>query len=524
MSRTNLWAVTNQGKVFTLSTSGQQWDELIYCGMEFKRVSAVNWCAWGIGGDHQMYVYIFGLDVPIRVTEVAYENQRWNPKEGFCDRLLPSDRPAWSSEDGLEPRFREQIKLPTLSWQWEGDWKVEHNFDGQLCDPEGWIYAIDFPATYTNQKSWLSYVRRRKWTRLRRYISTNCWANVPSIHKDPVYEPFIDISIGGLDVPGGNEDALAVWAVTVFGRVMFRVGVCTACPEGDAWMAIPTPHGEEVNQLSVGATGLMWAVSWNGHALARLGVTRANIVGESWAEISPPSDTSKLSHVSVGVNAVWAITRDNKVWFRKGIRGSESGVSETWAVGSGWVEMVGEMSLLSVGPNDQVWALSSDERKLLYFRMAVTPQDLSGKTWKPIILPCQTRPENEDNFEKNATITSLKPGQVMSIGDVGRCPSLDDKNKSKATDDGDVRSELSIDNCFDTPSVFDEETSINIRYSLKMQQSDVGDYQSCPFVRSNTVEDLISCSTSSLDPGTPRLHRRHTQSLSSFHVCILHFI
>lgn len=36
--------------------------------------------------------------VPVRVVEEAYENQRWNPVDGFCDKLLPTDRHAFSSK------------------------------------------------------------------------------------------------------------------------------------------------------------------------------------------------------------------------------------------------------------------------------------------------------------------------------------------------------------------------------------------------------------------------------------------
>lgn len=43
---------------------------------------------------------------------------------------------------------------------------------------QGWTYAIDFPATYTRDKKWNSCVRRRRWTRYRRYKSRDTWAKV----------------------------------------------------------------------------------------------------------------------------------------------------------------------------------------------------------------------------------------------------------------------------------------------------------------------------------------------------------
>jgi tectonin beta-propeller repeat-containing protein 1 len=75
--------------------------------------------------------------------------------------------------------------------------------------------------------------------------------------------------------------------------------------------------------------------------------------GEFWLEVGAPEDL-KLAHVSVGTNAVWAVTRDQRVWFRKGVRGESAGVNEELARGSGWVEMVGSMAVVSVAANDQV--------------------------------------------------------------------------------------------------------------------------------------------------------------------------
>lgn len=60
-------------------------------------------------------------------------------------------------------------------------------------------------------------------------------------------------------------------------------------------------------------------------------------------------------HLSVGTSAVWAVTHDKQVWFRKGVKGEGAGVSEEMAAGCGWVEMVGRMSMVSVAANDQVF-------------------------------------------------------------------------------------------------------------------------------------------------------------------------
>lgn len=73
--------------------------------------------------------------------------------------------------------------------------------------------------------------------------------------------------------------------------------------------------------------------------------------------------------ISVGTDAVWAVTHDGGVWFRKGIKGEMSGVCEQLASGTGWVEMLSKMALVSVAPNDQVISnLNSHDRSTLCIR------------------------------------------------------------------------------------------------------------------------------------------------------------
>lgn len=132
-------------------------------------------------------------------------SQRWNPVDGFSDRLLPSDRWQWSDVTGLQHQALDSFHLPSDSWDWEGDWYVDENFEGEptekgvsvtyspilllllsynsllkprCCPSQGWSYAIDFPAFYTKDKKWNSCVRRRRWIRYRRYKAMDTWAKV----------------------------------------------------------------------------------------------------------------------------------------------------------------------------------------------------------------------------------------------------------------------------------------------------------------------------------------------------------
>lgn len=189
---------------------------------------------------------------------------------------------------------------------------------------------------------------------------------------------------------------------------MFRCGVSTKSPEGTKWNAISIPLGCEVSQLSVGPTGLVWCALLDGRALVRIGVTRDSFSGESWVEVRGPGENLRITQLSVGSCAVWAVTHDKQVWFRKGIKGEGSGVSEELAAGSGWIEMVGKMTLVSVSANDQVWAIGADDRAI-YHRSGVTVGDLTGKRWKALHAPLQVSRAssnaslNRDKFHRSTT-------------------------------------------------------------------------------------------------------------------------
>ena len=75
-----------------------------------------------------------------------------------------------------------------------------------------------------------------------------------------------------------------------------------------------------------------------------------------------------------------------KVFYRSGIRAVMAPHEKDYAMGLEWVEMTGLMSSVSVGPDDQVWAIGLDDH-LVYFRTGVTKDDPGGKMWKSIILP-----------------------------------------------------------------------------------------------------------------------------------------
>lgn len=302
--------------------------------------------------------------------------QRWNPVGGFCEKLLPSDRWPWSDVSGLQHRPLDGVALPSPHWEWESDWYVDENFGGEPTEKGGWTYAMDFPATYTRDKKWNSCVRRRRWIRYRRYKSRDTWAKIPS-KDDPkeLPDPFNDLSVGGWEVTDEPVGHLSLWAVSLQGKVWYREEVSHPNPEGSSWSLVDTP-GEAV-QISCGPHDLLWVTLWEGQALVREGVNRNNPKGSSWSVVEPPVSENGIMHVSVGVGVVWAITKDRKVWFRRGVNSHNP-------CGTSWIEMVGEMMMVNVGLNDQVWGIGYEDRAV-YFRQGVTPSELSGKTWKAIV-------------------------------------------------------------------------------------------------------------------------------------------
>lgn len=66
----------------------------------------------------------------------VYSCQRWNPVDGFSERLLPSDRWQWSDVTGLQHQPLDSFQLPSSSWEWESDWYVDENFEGEPTEKE----------------------------------------------------------------------------------------------------------------------------------------------------------------------------------------------------------------------------------------------------------------------------------------------------------------------------------------------------------------------------------------------------
>ncbi|KAK7134549.1 hypothetical protein R3I93_017845 [Phoxinus phoxinus] len=429
-----LWAVDVYGRVYSLSTAGQQWEYCRDAHLEFKRITAVQQCCWSIACDHNIYLNVHASDVPIRYQEETYENQRWNPVDGFSDRLLPSDRWQWSDVSGLKHQPLGDFQLPSDNWEWEADWYVDENFGGENTEKAGWTYAIDFPATYTKDKKWNSCVRRRRWLRYRRYKAQETWVKIPSEQTESLPDPFNDITCGGWEITEEPRGCLALWAVSLQGKVWFRCDINHHNPEGSFWEEVPVPG--EVVQISCGPGDLVWAVLWEGNLMVREGIGRDCLNGSSWVTVESPSPEAGAVHVAVGVNVVWAVTKDHKVWFRRGVNSHNP-------CGSGWIGMVGEMVMINVGLNDQVWGIGFEDRAV-YFRQGVTASELSGKAWKVVSVP-----RDSDRSHSSASASSLQSAGCFFGGEVRL------ESQASVLSDADPETEKAVGGVVPTPEMGD---------------------------------------------------------------------
>ena len=135
--QTSLYLVTTEGRVIQLSNgSWTEFQNESNPDLRIKRISCSSHSLWAVCGDHQVYVRLLETDIPIRFKEEAYENERWNPLDGFCNKLLPTDRPPFSSQDGLSERRLLSFDLPSAAWVWDDQWHIDLLHNGQHLESD----------------------------------------------------------------------------------------------------------------------------------------------------------------------------------------------------------------------------------------------------------------------------------------------------------------------------------------------------------------------------------------------------
>ncbi|KAL7746251.1 Tectonin beta-propeller repeat-containing protein 1 [Sorochytrium milnesiophthora] len=81
--------------------------------------------------------------------------------------LLPTDRGPWSDANGNYKLPKERVQLPDpQQWEWASEWMIDMAGD---VDSEGWIYSFNFAGfPWSSDCTAFTYVRRRRWKRMRR--------------------------------------------------------------------------------------------------------------------------------------------------------------------------------------------------------------------------------------------------------------------------------------------------------------------------------------------------------------------
>jgi len=88
MATSHLWVIDRDGRVFLFNVRGKSWREISTPALGsrncFKRISAVERCAWAISASQQPYLFVHATELPIRVKVQTYENQRWGIVGGWA--------------------------------------------------------------------------------------------------------------------------------------------------------------------------------------------------------------------------------------------------------------------------------------------------------------------------------------------------------------------------------------------------------------------------------------------------------
>ncbi|KJE89332.1 hypothetical protein CAOG_000827 [Capsaspora owczarzaki ATCC 30864] len=113
--------------------------------------------------------------IKLEETDIVYENQRSGLFGAYSVKwLIPKmdQRGEWSLEDDSNViGGKDAIVLPDDSWQWTSStWEFEKT---DATDNEGWSYAFSWwDSTWSPQSKPQTFVRRRKWKRVRTKTTT----------------------------------------------------------------------------------------------------------------------------------------------------------------------------------------------------------------------------------------------------------------------------------------------------------------------------------------------------------------
>ena len=95
-SFSSLWVIDRDGRVFLVNLRENTWKRISTPELGsrncFKRVSAVEGCAWAVNANQEPYLYVHPTEVPIRVRVETFENQRWGVLNGWSQKSVSATK------------------------------------------------------------------------------------------------------------------------------------------------------------------------------------------------------------------------------------------------------------------------------------------------------------------------------------------------------------------------------------------------------------------------------------------------
>lgn len=128
-------------------------------------------------------------------------------------------------------------------------------------------------------------------------------------------------------------------------KIFFRKNVCFENPEGSEWLEVDYPRRTHASSISCSMSGVLWLSTYEGECFVRVGASRECLWGTKWIHVE--NSPLSIKQISVGTNAVWALSNDSSVHYRIGIQNENP-------TGTKWVSVPANGAVISTSCNDKV--------------------------------------------------------------------------------------------------------------------------------------------------------------------------
>ena len=450
------------------NATGESWS-LIDGNISFKRVSIGTDAMWGVDRDSKVYIRE-------GITRDNPNISTWNHiDDGFKEISIGPNNNVWAIKTNNNIYFRIGITPDNLTgdgWSRQVPWTLKGSLQHMSVGPNTvWgLYSTDPTAKVFN----ICCLTSDGWqmvdgqaTQLSVAHNGEVWltVNYTEVGKrsQMAYRAGItdDSPVGAEWISFADSDfstALESIAGNVYDGVWgLRGGGAYFRRRFEIWDETPLldTRGQFFTQLSVGATGQVWGLvetpqtvnstpAWP-NVVIRSGISRDNPTGNDWLSV----DQRPLYCVSAGNQSVWGVDSQTfSALYRVGVTAKTPqgtgweempGVSnlsqisvgdqdQVWALGGGgsfflnsattktpkgdqWTYIDGRLSYISVG-NHTVWGIGDDRQA--YFRTGITATNLVGNAWEK--LPFSWNQEETKNVLLQHVVVGANDLEVWAVG------------------------------------------------------------------------------------------------------------